>query len=165
MHASQHFNRVRLAVPATRDLVCESKVALIECQQQRMLQKQSSKKKEREFQLQMRRSRSRGRSGLFSSSRRTCVSILCVWERERKERGEEEERKRRRREGKEKESSLSRSWRRRRPPASPGVWCLKVYDIISGPDRWQGSGVSPAAGGENFWAFFSPSKQLCVCPG
>ena len=23
MHASQHFNRVRLAVPATRDLVCE----------------------------------------------------------------------------------------------------------------------------------------------
>ena len=127
MHASQHFNRVRLAVPATRDLVCESKVALIECQQQRMLQKQSSKKKEREFQLQMRRSRSRGRSGLFSSSRRTCVSILCVWERERKERGEEEERKRRRREGKEKESSLSRrkkrlkNFRRRRPgkPRTP----------------------------------------------
>ena len=71
MHASQHFNRVRLAVPATRDLVCESKVALIECQQQRMLQKQSSKKKEREFQLQMRRSRIRGRSGFFSSSRRS----------------------------------------------------------------------------------------------
>ena len=53
MHASQHFNRVRLAVPATRDLVCESKVALIECQQQRMLQKQSSKKKERDCQQQM----------------------------------------------------------------------------------------------------------------
>ena len=41
------------------------------------------------------------------------------------------------------------------PPGKPrclvseGVWCLKVYDIISGPDRWQGSGVSPAAGGEN----------------
>ena len=117
VHASQHFNRVRLAVPATRDLVCESKVALIECQQQRMLQKQSSKKKEREFQLQMRRSRSRGRSGLFSSSRRTCVSILCVWERERKERGEEEERKRRRREGKEKESSLSRR-KKFSPPAA-----------------------------------------------
>ena len=51
------------------------------------------------------------------------------------------------------------------PPGKPrclvseGVWCLKVYDIISGPDRWQGSGVSPAAGGENFWAFFSPSKH------
>ena len=75
MHASQHFNRVRLAVPATRDLVCESKVALIECQQQMMLQKQSSKKKEREFQLQMRRSRSRGRSGFFSSSRRTYESL------------------------------------------------------------------------------------------
>ena len=45
-----------------------------------------------------------------------------------------------------------------------GVWCLKVYDIISGPDRWHGSGVSPAAGGENFWAFFSPSKHtICVC--
>jgi len=45
-----------------------------------------------------------------------------------------------------------------------GVWCLKVYDIISGPDRWQGSGVSPAAGGEKFWAFFSPSKHtICVC--
>ena len=42
---------------------------------------------------------------------------------------------------------------------SEGVWCLKVYDIISGPDRWQGSGFSPAAGGENFWAFFSP----CIC--
>ena len=56
------------------------------------------------------------------------------------------------------------SWRRRRPPASRGVWCLKVYDIISGPDRWQGSGVSPAAGGENFWAFFFPSKHtICVC--
>ena len=31
------------------------------------------------------------------------------------------------------------------PPGKPrclvseGVWCLKVYDIISGPDRWQGS--------------------------
>ena len=24
---------------------------------------------------------------------------------------------------------------------------------------WQGSGVSPAAGGENFWAFFFPSKH------
>ena len=47
---------------------------------------------------------------------------------------------------------------------SEGVWCLKVYDIISGPDRWQGSGVSPAAGGQNFWAFFSPSKHtICVC--
>ena len=23
-----------------------------------------------------------------------------------------------------------RSWRRRRPPASPGVWCLEVYDIL-----------------------------------
>ena len=47
---------------------------------------------------------------------------------------------------------------------SEGVWCLKVYDIISGPDRWQGSGFSPAAGGENFWAFFSPSKHtICVC--
>ena len=33
---------------------------------------------------------------------------------------------------------------------SEGVWCLKVYDIISGPDRWQGSGVSPAAGGKIF---------------
>ena len=54
----------------------------------------------------------------------------------------------------------SRPWRRRRPPAAPpgkprclvseGVWCLKVYDIISGPDRWQGSGVSPATGGESF---------------
>ena len=43
---------------------------------------------------------------------------------------------------------------------SSGVWCLEVYDIISGPDRWQGSGVSPAAGGENFWAFFSPQNIL-----
>ena len=56
------------------------------------------------------------------------------------------------------------------PPGKPrclvseGVWCLKVYDIISGPDRWQGSGVSPAAGGKFFWAFFSPSKHaICVC--
>jgi len=48
-------------------------------------------------------------------------------------------------------------------PASPGVWCLKVHDIISGPDRWQGSGVSPAAGGKKIWAFFSPSKHtICV---
>jgi hypothetical protein len=47
---------------------------------------------------------------------------------------------------------------------SEGVWCLKVYDIISGPDRWQGCGVSPAAGGEKIWAFFSPSKHIiCVC--
>ena len=39
-----------------------------------------------------------------------------------------------------------------------------MYDIISGPDRCQGSGVSPAAGGENFWAFFSPSKHtIYVC--
>ena len=42
---------------------------------------------------------------------------------------------------------------------SEGVWCVKVYDIISRPDRWQGSGVSPAAGGENFWAFLFPSKH------
>ena len=34
------------------------------------------------------------------------------------------------------------------PPGKPrclvseGVECLKVFDIISGPDRWQGSGVS-----------------------
>ena len=40
------------------------------------------------------------------------------------------------------------------PPGKPRCWvsegveCLKVFDIISGPDRWQGSGVSPAAGGE-----------------
>ena len=74
MHASQHFNRVRLAVPATRDLVCESKVALIECQQQRMLQKQSSKKKEREFQLQMRRSRSHGANAPWS--KRACAFDL-----------------------------------------------------------------------------------------
>ena len=25
---------------------------------------------------------------------------------------------------------------------SEGIWCLKVYDIISGPDRWQGSGYT-----------------------
>ena len=46
-----------------------------------------------------------------------------------------------------------------RPPTSAGVWCLnveclKVFDIISGPDRWQGSGVSPSAGGKNVWPFF-----------
>ena len=48
------------------------------------------------------------------------------------------------------------------PPGKPRCWvsegvCLKVYDIISGPDRWQGSGVSPGAGGKKNWAFFSPS--------
>ena len=54
MHASQHFNRVRLAVPATRDLVCESKVALIECQQQRMLQKQRPPQRQKPRLLQKR---------------------------------------------------------------------------------------------------------------
>jgi len=37
---------------------------------------------------------------------------------------------------------------------SEGVECLKVFDIISGPDRWQRSGVPPAAGGKKNWAFF-----------
>jgi hypothetical protein len=42
------------------------------------------------------------------------------------------------------------------PPGKPrclvfeSVECLKVFDIISGPDRWQGSGVSP----NFFWAFY-----------
>ena len=31
---------------------------------------------------------------------------------------------------------------KRRCMVSEGVWCLKVYDIISGPDRWQGSGYT-----------------------
>ena len=54
---------------------------------------------------------------------------------------------------------------KRRCLVSEGVWCLKVFDIIPGPDRWQGSGVSPAAGGKKNWAFFSPSKHtyMCVC--
>ena len=49
------------------------------------------------------------------------------------------------------------------PPGKPrcwvseGVWCLKVYDIISGPDRWQGSGVPrPAEAG-----FFL--HYICIC--
>jgi hypothetical protein len=67
--------------------------------------------------------------------------------------------KRERDRGGKRGSFVERSWRRRRPPASPGVWCLKVYDIISGPDRWQGSGVSPAAGGSPL----SPLTERCVC--
>ena len=46
------------------------------------------------------------------------------------------------------------------PPGKPRCWvsegvsCLKVFDMISGPDRWQGSGVSPAAGGRIFFSLF-----------
>jgi len=44
------------------------------------------------------------------------------------------------------------------------VWCLKVYDIISGPDRWQGSGFPRPAEAKKIWVFFSPSKHtICVC--
>ena len=49
------------------------------------------------------------------------------------------------------------------PPGKPRCMVSEGDDIISGPDRWQGSGVSPAAGGKKIWAFFSPSKQLYVC--
>ena len=49
---------------------------------------------------------------------------------------------------------------------SEGVECLKVFDIISGPDRWQRSGVPPAAGGKKKLGLFSPLKTyipVCVC--
>ena len=61
---------------------------------------------------------------------------------------------------------------KRRCLVSQGVECLKVFDIISGPDRWQGSGVSPAGGGRIFLSLFVPLHirvivcacvRVCVC--
>jgi hypothetical protein len=45
-------------------------------------------------------------------------------------------------------------WRRGRPHTSPGVECLKVFDIISGPDRGWGPGFPRPARRKNFLIFF-----------
>ena len=67
-------------------------------------------------------------------------------------------------------------WRRRRPPASPGVWCLKVYGVlrcmISSLDLIDGRGPGfPGRGRRKnlglffpLKTYFSPSKHtICVC--
>jgi hypothetical protein len=49
------------------------------------------------------------------------------------------------------------------PPGKPRCMVSEGDDIISGPDRWQGSGVSPAGGGEKFWALiFGPELAMLV---
>ena len=110
MHASQHFNRVRLAVPATRDLVCESKVALIESSVPAAKDAAEAEQQEEGAGMpaaneKIEKQRKEWALLIFSSH--LCVDLVCVGEREerkRRGRGEKEKTKRRQR---ERELSLS----------------------------------------------------------
>jgi hypothetical protein len=91
-------------------------------------------------------------------------------QREEKEKGKEEVLRRRRRRGEGGEGEGGGACRRSHTQRRRGKTSRSVHGAGGGPRQaevmvsgscmvWQGSGVSPAAGGENFWAFFFPSKH------
>ena len=120
MHASQHFNRVRLAVPATRDLVCEQSRA------DRMPAAKDAAEAEQQEEgagipaANEKIEKQRKEWALLIFSSHLCVDLVCVGEREerkRRGRGEKEKTKRRQR---ERELSLSQEKKAQKfspPPA------------------------------------------------